>query len=630
MSQINEGFTKSGIFKKVVLPAFSILVVPVIAFLFFRFATARYDARVRAALLEQIRQEVRITEADRAAALDYFDKNPASRLIREVPQFAKSLPPDLLWNYRIFHWTTVLSMVSVATTLAIFLMAGLCVILSMRSPRAQYVSLLASWHFLRIYGALQAIVMGILLVALSYWVPAVWMNYVVGKLIFVVGAVSVGAVAMIISAIFKKVSNEYSVEGLLLDNKETTLLSQHLNVICSRVGVSPPEHVIAGIDDNFFVTEQPVKVSGQEVTGKTLFVSLPLLKQLSESEADAVLAHEMAHFSGQDTFYSTKVSPLLQRYNVYLHYLHGENSGNPATFPVYYFMFCFRFLFELSIAVLRREREFRADSVAASVTSGSSLAAALLRISAFSQYRRSVEAELFVQEKVLAAANVSERIQKGFVAFAATFASDPKIEGLETTHPFDTHPSFSQRLAGLHVRFDEQDRQAILGTAGDGGWYRRIANAEDLEVQQWHAYENRFRDAHEMSLAYRFVPQTPEEETVVVKLFPQQEFRGKDGTTVVDHLKIQGATWPDAVQYSEIDRYFMNESGVLDVHYVREGNRCRYINTKRYSLRESHNMLEAIQRYHSRYMSAVAYQSQLQAMSKASAEGSPDESSSSV
>src|SRR5262249_11233445 len=144
--------------------------------------------------------------------------------------------------------------------------------------------------------------------------------------------------------------------------------------------------------------------------GRTLFVSLSLLKQLQGSEADAVLAHEMAHFSGQDTLYSRKIGPLLNRYN---HYLHALHEGG-VTRPIYYFMLCFRALYQLSLSKQSRQREFRADRIAAETTSPRDVASALLRIVAYSKYRNDVEQDLFKQERVLETANVCERIEQGF------------------------------------------------------------------------------------------------------------------------------------------------------------------------------------------------------------------------
>lgn len=94
-------------------------------------------------------------------------------------------------------------------------------------------------------------------------------------------------------AIFTRPKTDWTIEGTILDREAAPRLWQELATICDRVGVAPPDQVIAGIDDNFFVTEHPVTVNGTNIQGKTLFVSLPLLKQLNSTEADTILAHEM-------------------------------------------------------------------------------------------------------------------------------------------------------------------------------------------------------------------------------------------------------------------------------------------------------------------------------------------------
>ena len=75
------------------------------------------------------------------------------------------------------------------------------------------------------------------------------------------------------------------------------------------------------------------------------------MRVLQGAEADAVMAHEMAHFSGQDTLYSKKISPLLSRYGLYLQALYAGGISR----PVYYYMLCFRGLFEISLRRLGRQ-----------------------------------------------------------------------------------------------------------------------------------------------------------------------------------------------------------------------------------------------------------------------------------
>ena len=203
----------------------------------------------------------------------------------------------------------------------------------------------------------------------------------------------VGIIA-VVKAIFKKSDVTLDVEGALLSPEGAGRFFDELQAICRKVDTAPPDQVIVGIDDNFYVTEVPVRIGGETKGGRTLFASLSLLKQLNVAEAEGVLAHELAHFSGADTFYSKKTAPLLAAYQRYLEALYHGGIGR----VVFYFMSCFRSLFELSLGKRRREREFRADRIAAEVISPSAIAGGLLRTTAYSRFRNEIQQKLFEYE----------------------------------------------------------------------------------------------------------------------------------------------------------------------------------------------------------------------------------------
>lgn len=603
MSSMRHDFTKVGFAKTFVLPALLVFLIPFLSYLFFSHAQARFDAQAREAILAQIRSDTQISEQDRVTAIAYFTATPFSQLITNE-KFAANATATSRFNYATFRWMIRLSLLSLGSGVTVFVLAGICAWVSLRSQFAQYLGLLIGWHALRIYSALQTIVMGILLVALSFWVTALWFNFYSLKLILIAGALSVVGVCVVLAAIFRTPKSEFPIEGAVLTKDTASPLWQELNTICAKVGTTVPDQVIAGIDDNFFVTEHPVTVEGKEYRGKTLFVSLPLLKQLNSTEADAVLAHEMAHFSGQDTLYSTKISPLLVRYQNYLQSLHG----GVISLPVFYFMLCFRAVFEISLGTLSRQREFRADGIAASVTSPQSCAAALLRTAAYSKFRQSVEQDLFQQERAMETADVSARIEQGFPAYATAFASNSDIGHMETSHPFDSHPPLSQRLSALGVHVVTEEAQACLTTPGNGGWHRIIDNADAIERQQWEAYEARFRKYHEESLPYRFLPATDDEREIVERSFPAMTFEVKDGILRIDFEKVHLATWADAIAYGEITHCALNDKQVLEIQYQRSGKRSRSIAIAKFSKDSHQTILNAFQQYYGRYLAAVEYQ----------------------
>lgn len=463
MTAPQNEFTKLGFTKTFILPAMWIFLVPALSWMFFLHAQSRFDAQALESILQQIRIDQKLSEQERAQATEFYTKVPVSKLMTN-PEFAAQTDPTARFNYATFRWMIRLSYLSIAAGITVFVVAGILVLLSFRSPFIQYISLLAGWHVLRIYSALQTIVIGVQLVALSFWVTALWMNFYSVKLIGVAGILSVMGVGAVLIAIFTRPRTEQTVEGTILERDAAPRLWEELSSICAKVGVNPPDQVIAGIDDNFFVTEHPITMNGTRLTGKTLYVSLPLLKQLHATEADTILAHEMAHFSGQDTLYSKRISPLLLKYQAYLKGLHEGG----ISLPVFHFMVCFRVLFELSLNSLSRKREFRADSIAAKVTSPRDSAGALLRTMAYSKFRQSVEMDLFKQTEAMEKADVSARVEQGFLDYAEKFASDPEIGKMETAHPFDSHPPLSQRLGAVGIELDENVARSLLTSKGDG------------------------------------------------------------------------------------------------------------------------------------------------------------------
>tara|TARA_R110002124_G_scaffold70386_5_gene189034 strand:- start:3911 stop:5773 length:1863 start_codon:yes stop_codon:yes gene_type:complete len=601
MSQASDDFSKIGFARTFFLPALLIFLIPVVSLVFFLYIQNHYDEEARNEILQEIRADASLSGEDKAAAEALYINVPLSRLIMH-PDFADMVTSQASFNYATFRWAIRLSLFSIIGGIVVFVLSALCVVASLRSQWVQYVSLSVSWHVLRIFGAAQVLIQGVLLFALSYWVTAFFFNIYVPKLMIIAGILALAAIAAVIKSIFIKLNNETVVEGTVIERDSSPALWQELSSICAKVKTEMPDQVIAGIDDNFFVTEQSLTVGEKKYSGRSLFVSLSLLKQMNGSEADAVLAHEMAHFSGNDTLYSQKISPLLVRYE---HYLHGLYEGG-VSLPIFYFMNCFRALYEVSLKRLSRSREFRADRIATEVTSPADMAGALLKIIAYSSYRAKVEQDIFNKEEVLENANVSQEIALGFDHYAGSFLSTPDVSLLQTSHPFDTHPSLVDRMQAVGCTLESPDSQVMLSAPGDGQWYHKIEGAEELENAQWQEYEDRFRAYHEESLPYRFLPETDAELAIVVKAFPEVQISGEEGLLTIDHAGIMHHPWESPVPFSEIQSCNMDDKGRLN--FILAEGKPNKINLKKFMDSDQQRVIEAVERYYSRYLAAKAYQ----------------------
>jgi hypothetical protein len=272
-------------------------------------------------------------------------------------------------------------------------------------------------------------------------------------------------------------------------------------------------------------------------------------------------------------------------------------------------MACFRALFELSLGKLSRERELRADRIAAETVSAHDTASALLRTVSYSMFRAQVEQELFANDQAMDVVNVADRLETGFAGFAASFASRQDIGGLESSHPFDSHPPLSRRWSALGVTADVSTFREMLAAPTDGSWYHDIADAPALERDLWKSYEARFRDLHRDSLAYRHLPTTPEERAVVEQAFPPLTFASKRGPLAIDCLEIRAADWPDPVEFREIVACFMN-GDVLSIEIDRNGKQTRKVKT---GLFKPHHqaLIQEFQRYYGRYLAAADFRTRI-------------------
>src|SRR6185369_17182033 len=417
----------------------------------FRHVQAGFDRDVTANVVTAIQRDSSLTGERRTAIVAYIRQVPLStRFASPDPTFVE-MSKGFTWRthfaYFTFRWIIRLSIISIISSVAVFVIAALSVLCSLRSPLVQYYSLAAGWHVLRVFALTQVLFQGCMALALSYWIPAFWFGRYSERLIAVVGLSALVAGGALVSAIFRKLDDRFELSGAIIKRTPGSRIWEDLDRICAKVGTRTPHRIVAGIDDAFFVTEHPVTVNGHVHEGRTLYVSLPLLRALDGTQADAVMAHEMAHFSGEDTLYSRKIGPLLARYQASLAALH---TGF-ISIPVFYFMLCFRSLFEISLKRLSRQREFRADRIASEVASREDIVNALLRTSAYTHYRSTIEHELFSAQHTLDGLQIPQRVEAGFTPFASAFVKDGRAVGAATSHPFDSHPSFKERADAVHA-----------------------------------------------------------------------------------------------------------------------------------------------------------------------------------
>ena len=239
-----------------------------------------------------------------------------------------------------------------------------------------------------------------------------------------------------------------------------TALNAVIEDLCARMNTAPPIAVLVHMGPVFSVMQGECTSLNATPKGRILTVGLPLLSCLSVNEFRAILAHEFAHFTGQDTLYSAFVCRMMSTMeHAYGHVYESipEQRGLiwlisvlPMKLPLWVLRAYF-YLFSRIDMKTSRSREFRADAIAAKVCGKGSFAGALRKVYAFSPIFD--PAILGIAEEILNSRHPDEsplrvyrkRIKEYIPVAEKVLEKELQIESM----PWDSHPTLTARLEAL-------------------------------------------------------------------------------------------------------------------------------------------------------------------------------------
>ena len=606
----SKPFPAQGFFKKNLLPFLLVLLVPVFSLAFFRDAEKRMDAAVLQSIERSLTGVSDMPRDEKELQLNFFRRTPVSKIMAASdPQLVEvqNMFEPSSFSYASFRWMKRTAWVCLVTVVVTFVLIGISVAWSFRSQRAQYHALRLGWPVLRTSAVIQVVGQAILLVFLSYWMSALWFEIYVPKLIIVVAVFAAGAVFALMLAIFRKVNEKHPIEGELVSRADAPELWSRIESIAQTLGTAPPDRIVAGIEASFYVTEHPIILAGRRGQGRTLFISLPMLKIMSLEEADAVLGHELAHFSGEDTLWSRRISPLLGKFEIYLHALYGGMAV-----PVARFMHFFWDLYLVSIRRLSREREFRADQVGSTVNSPAAMARALVKVASYCDYRNKTEHGIIEKPAVQDNLQLALQLETGYPHFLAAFAGDGDSMKSEIQHPFDTHPPIADRIRKLGFNTMEVLQDAALQAPPLRTWHDAVLSASAMEAGLWAKREEELQKYHGLAIAYRVLPETPEEIATVERHFPPLILRDTSGNTAaIDYRSLRLDTWENEIPFSDINTLSLDEAWGkkrLSITHM-PASREKIATTTLFPLDiacKEGNLLQMLERYYGRHQAARA------------------------
>jgi len=307
----------------------------------------------------------------------------------------------------------------------------------------------------------------ILLVAALYFGPVYLFSRYAPKLLFLIGAGACVGVWKLIASLAKTVTPaEAGVFGRVLPATEHPALWGMVRDLASRAGASPPDHIVGGLDGTFFVTEAKVHCLDGPLTGRTLFLSLPLCRIMTIPELEGVIGHELGHFLGEDTQYSLKFYPIYRGAQESIEVLlqplvGGAWVSSAALLPALSVLGFFMDSFSEAECEISRTRELAADATAVRLTSPSIFGAALVKVAAFAE--QCVRAADSIVEDVRARREPAS-YGSHIIRHAGSAAATMNLGDLDTVkvpHPTDSHPPLGVRLQAMGVSLDGCRQQAL-------------------------------------------------------------------------------------------------------------------------------------------------------------------------
>lgn len=262
----------------------------------------------------------------------------------------------------------------------------------------------------------------------------------------------------------------------------------YVDGVAEKLGARKPDHILVGFEPTFFATAAPTRVPecDEALEGETLYLSLPLMRLLTEGELRAVIAHELGHFRGRDTAFSLKFAPVFRRLIAAIIALEGEDgradwiTHAPGALVLRFMLEAF----DRNRSRISREREFAADKAAMEVAEPRGAGLALAKAVVYGMLWQKTRADNLNR---LREGKISPNLSKVFERSAIYDVSHQALGDILSQvlnyvapHPTDTHPPMADRYAALG--FDAQQELTVEALTHVGGSSAPLF--KDLEARE--------------------------------------------------------------------------------------------------------------------------------------------------
>ncbi|WP_223503830.1 M48 family metallopeptidase [Pseudomonas sp. BF-R-24] len=291
-------------------------------------------------------------------------------------------------------------------------------------------------------------------------------------------------------------STPMPVLGQEVSAQQAPELWAYVRGLADRLGALPPEHIVLGMAEGFYVTSSDVDLlpSNTALKGRTLHVPMVYLGLLDTQETSAVIGHELAHFAGADTEYSLRFVPIYDGIGRSLGViaetmLHSDVLQRTILWPALMLGEYFFERFEHAVNHWSRVRELAADATGAELAGNVATASALVRISAIDPLlQESVFTQVAHATNSSAGHVLSRDLPTSVVQELAAQSLTLPEEEMATSlpHPSDTHPSNGERITSLQVTLEEalsRGTRPIIAAQACAAMDRHFADPQALRAR---------------------------------------------------------------------------------------------------------------------------------------------------
>ena len=448
--------------KNLWLALFKSLVVPVLLLAFFIAAPYWLNDKIRSEITDAINANSNLSTFDKQERLDKIANVDFQQVCFNPPAGYEKMHDGLVRagvaaRFGRLQWGLILSSVLVAglavAIWAIFLLNG--------KAKTSQADLIRSYQLGWKIGMAAALAKVFLLIPLlaygTFEFTVLLSNQYFPKLLLVIILGGVFALWRSTAILLKNVPLEFKEPmSREVTPEDAPELWEAVKDAARQLQTTPPDRIVIGMQFNFYVTELAVCLDSGRTEGKTLYLSYPLLKQLSGDEVLAIIGHELGHFIGEDTRMTREFYPLrLKIHSTMIAMVRSGWVGWPSFQLLNFFSWCFG---ETEKAA-SRARELLADQKAAALTTARTAANALVRFQVATEaFRRGLADAL--KNKIANPLNVPlQAVVQEKLAADTEFWN--QLFEQKLPHPLDTHPSLHVRLEALGQNFNADDARNI-------------------------------------------------------------------------------------------------------------------------------------------------------------------------